>query len=113
MKKLYAELGWESLSCRRRSRRMTVFFKIINNFTPLYTKVPVPPSYLSQYSLRNQDVLGDWWTGTDKFQSSFYPNCIFEWNKLDPVIRNAPSIAFLKPKVLSKIHPLANCLWNS
>ena len=29
--KLYAELDWESLSCRRWSRRLSLFYKIINN----------------------------------------------------------------------------------
>ena len=33
--KLYAELGWESLNFRRWSRRLTLFFKIVNNLTPL------------------------------------------------------------------------------
>ena len=31
--KLYAELGWESLSSRRWSRCLTLFYKIINNLT--------------------------------------------------------------------------------
>ena len=41
--KLYTELGWESLSCRRWCRRLTLFFQIINNLTPVYTKDPIPP----------------------------------------------------------------------
>ena len=41
--KLYSELGWESLSDRRWSRRLTLFYKIINNLTPSYTKEPIPP----------------------------------------------------------------------
>ena len=32
--KLYAELGWESLSDRRWSRRLVQFYKIFNDFTP-------------------------------------------------------------------------------
>ena len=56
--KLYAELGWESLSSRRWSRRLTLFFKIINNLTPDYTKDPIPPLQQSHYSLRNQDAIG-------------------------------------------------------
>ena len=32
---LYAELGWGSLSSRRWSRRLTLFYKIINNLTPV------------------------------------------------------------------------------
>ena len=34
--KLYEELGWESLSDRRWSRRLFQFFKIRNNMTPPY-----------------------------------------------------------------------------
>ena len=44
---------------------------------------------------------------TEKFQSSFYPNCTSEWNKLDPEIRLAPSLAVFKTKLLSKIRPPA------
>ena len=51
--KLYAEIGWESLSSRRWSRRMTLFYEIMNDLTPLYTKEPIPSPHQSQYSLRN------------------------------------------------------------
>ena len=96
--KLYAELGWESLSSRRWSRRLTLFYKIINNLTPLYTKEPIPPLHQSSYSLRNQDAIGRMKARTEKFQSSFYPNCTSEWNKLDPEIRlNGSHIITRKP----------------
>ena len=36
--KLFAELGWETLDKRRWSRRL--FYKIINNITPAYTRAP-------------------------------------------------------------------------
>ena len=105
--KLYAELGWESLSFRRWSRRMTLFYKIMNNLTPWYTKEPIPPPYHSHYSLRNQDVIGRIRARIEKFQFRFYPNCISEWNKLDPEIRITPSIAAFKSKLLSIIRPPA------
>ena len=105
--KLYAELGWESLSSRRWSRRLTLFYKIINNLTPLYTKEPIPPLHQLSYSLRTQDAIGRMKARTEKFQSSFYPNCTSEWNKLDPEIRLAPSLAVFKTKLLSKIRPPA------
>ena len=76
-------------------------------YTPLYTKEPIPPPHQSQYSLRNQDVVGRIGARTEKFQSSFYPNCISEWNKLDPEIRITPSIAAFKSKLLSIIRPPA------
>ena len=79
----------------------------MNNLTPLYTKEPIPPPHQSQYSLRNHDVVVRIRARTEKFQSSFYPNCISEWNKLDPEIRTTPSIAAFKSKLLSIIRPPA------
>ena len=49
---------------------------------------------------------------TEKFQSSFYPHCIFEWNKLDPEIRPVPSAAFFKAKLLSIIRPPAKSVFG-
>ncbi len=103
--KLYAELGWESLNYRRWSRRLTLFYKIMKNITPLYTKEPIPNRHEPSYFLRNQNVIGQIRARTEKFQSSFYPNCTSEWNKLDPDIRHAPSIAVFKSKILSLVRP--------
>ena len=82
--KLYTELGWESLSSRRWSRRLTLFYKIINNFSRMYMKDPIPPLHQLQYSLRGQDVIGRLRARTETYKSSFYPNCLSEWNKLEP-----------------------------
>ena len=38
--KLYDELGWESLSLRRWSRRLVLFYKIVNDITPRLHKIP-------------------------------------------------------------------------
>ena len=104
--KLYAELGWESLSSRRWSRRLILFYKFLNDLAPKYTTDPIPPLRQSRYSLRKQDAIGRIRTRTEKFQSTFYSHCLSEWNKLNPEIRLAPSIASFKTKLLSKIRPL-------
>ena len=91
--KLCTELGWESLSSRRVSRRLTLFNKFVNNLSPEYTVDPIPLLHQSQYHLRYQDVIGRLRARTDKFKSSFYPNCLSEWNKLEPELRLAPSVA--------------------
>ena len=100
-------LGWETLSARRWSRRLTLFYRIINYLTPLYTKGPLPPLYTLQYSLRRQDASGRIVTRIEKFKSGFHPNCIFEWNTLDPKIRLEPSVAVFEKKPLSKTRPRA------
>ena len=110
--KLYAELGWESLSCRRWSRRLTLFSKFINNLTPVYTKDPIPLLQQSHYTLRNQDVIGRIKARADKFKSSFYPHCLSEWNELDPEVRLAPSVTVFKKKLLSIIRPPARSIFG-
>ena len=72
----------------------------------------MPPLYRSQYSLRRQDAVGRIVTITEKSNSSFYPNCIQEWNRLDPKIRLAPSVAVFRKKLLSIIRPLAKSVFG-
>ena len=103
--KLYTDLGLESLSSRRWSRCLTFFYKFVNNLSPDYTGVPIPPFHQSQYCLRDQDVIGRLKARTEKFKASFYPNCLSEWNKLGPELRHAPSVAVFKKKLLSVIRP--------
>ena len=103
--KLYAELGWESLSSRRWSRRLKLFYKIINNMSPAYTTDPILQLQQSQYALRKPDVVGRIRARTEIFQSSFYPSFPSDWNDLCPDIRFAPTIAILKKNMLSIIRP--------
>ena len=110
--KLYSELGWQSPSCRRWSRRLTLLYKIINNLTPVHTKDPIPPLQQPHYSLRNQDVVGQIMARTEKFKSSFYPHCLSEWNELHPEIRLAPSVAVFKKKLLSIPRPPARSIFG-
>ena len=46
--KLYTELGWEPLSCRRWTRRLILFHRFMNNLSPVYIMGPIPPIHQSQ-----------------------------------------------------------------
>ena len=48
--KLYEELGWETLSGRRMSRRTLQIHKIFNNMTPFYLKDEIPPNCIALLS---------------------------------------------------------------
>ena len=104
--KLYAELGWESLSSRRWNGRLTLFYKIINNMSPAYTKDPIPQLQQSQYALHKQDVFGRIRARTERFQSSFYPSCLSDWNDLLREIRFATTIAIFKKSFCPLSAPL-------
>ena len=110
--RLYNELGWESLSSRRWSRRLILLYKFINNLTPDYPRVPIPPLQENNYPFRNPPVVGQIKARTEKFKSSFYPHSLSEWNKLDPEIRESSSVSVLKKKLLSQIRPPANSVYG-
>ena len=41
----------------------------------------------------------------ERFQSSFYPNCLLDWDTLDPEIKQSSSVSIFKKKLLAHIHP--------
>ena len=72
--KLYTDLGWESLSYRRWSRHLTLFYKFVDNLAPRYTLDPIPPLHQWQYYLFNLHVIGHVNARTEKFKLLFHPN---------------------------------------
>ena len=48
--RIYEELGWESLYHRRYYRRMTLFYKIVNEGTPEYLRAPINLARVKPYS---------------------------------------------------------------
>ena len=58
------------------------------------------------------DVIGQLKARTEKFKSSFYPNCLSEWNKLETELRQALSVAVFKKKLLSIIRPPAKSVYG-
>ena len=69
--KLYEELGWESLSERRWSRRMTMFYKILNGLAPSYLLEHVPEHNLNNISSRRNAIR------TPFSRTCSYENCFF------------------------------------
>ena len=113
-KKVFGELGWESLSQRRWYRRMSLFFKIVNKISPKYLTdcitFPDPP-WISVYGREtpnvNPNTLTPFSPRTCKFQSSFFPSCVFSWNRhLTYSQRNAPNIDLFKTKLISSFKPI-------
>ena len=110
--KLYTELGWESLSSRRFNRRFTLFYKFVNNICPKYTVVPIPPITSRSTAFATRMYLMRLNARTEKFELTFYSNCLSEWNKLESKLRLAPSIAAFKKKLLSIIFPPAKSVYG-
>ena len=54
---LYSETGWETLKSRRKQHKLILFYKMVNNLTPIYLSSLLPPQVgnMSRCNLRNQD----------------------------------------------------------
>ena len=105
LNKIYEELGWESLSDRRWSRRLIQFYKIQNNYTPNYLKSPIPPLRPHLFGIRSANVVRELRCRTKRYSGSFYPHSIKIWNDIGPHLREAPSLSIFKANILKLIRP--------
>ena len=109
--KVYEQLGWESLSNRRVSRRLAMFFKIMNNLTPTYLKEPLPFQQ-GRYRLRANCIINTIPYRNIKYNNSFFPNSISLWNNLDPTIKRSRNISTFKSAILKIIRPQKKKIFN-
>ena len=97
--KLYEELGWESLSDRRISRRVLLMHKIIDEKTPKYLRDCLPPN--RNVVLDLPYVFQEFRTRTDRYAGSFFPNTITLWNNFISDFQNFPTFLTLKTHLIS------------
>ena len=89
--KLYNELGWESLSNRRYSRRLLKYKKIITHKSP---------PYLNEYVLNAPPNI----RSSDRYKNSFFPYCFLKWDTLDPALKSL-DYNTLKSQLTETIRP--------
>ena len=91
-KRIYQELGSESLQNRRWFRKLSVFYKIVKEQSPKYLYDLIPSNNIS-YQTRNSRnlVIPQFKIRNNFFPTPFFPSALVEWNKLDSDIRNSPS----------------------
>ena len=70
--KLYEELGWESLSDRRRCRRVLQIHKIYNNQTPYYLTDKLPPKSRSLSNGNNRNTFRSIICKSNRYMNSFF-----------------------------------------
>ena len=97
--KLYQELGLESLRNRRKLRRLSLFYKIYKDQSPLYLYNLIPAKTPGNYPLRNVKEIPTIKVKHRFFENSFFPATITEWNDLDYSLRNAPFINVFKENI--------------
>ena len=110
--RLYNDLGWETLYSRRWYRRLCHFFNLKNNQSPEYLFNLIPAERQTNYDLRNQRIYTPAVSRTVRFSNTYFSNAPYEWNLLDRDMRSSKSIAEFKRKLLSKIRPAENSVYN-
>ena len=95
---LSKEICWESLEQRRQNHRLTLFYKMFYNITPLYLSSLVPQSVsnLSQYSLPNSNDLQTVNASSSQYYHSFLPSTTRDWNSLSTETKQADSVNSFK-----------------
>ena len=110
--KIYNELGWESLHNRREFRRMTQFYKIMNDLTPPYLREPVPEPRRLLFGSRSTNVLPLIPCKTDRYSNSFYPDAVTSWNNIGVELRSIQSLHLFKSALLKMIRPNKRAIFD-
>ena len=103
---LLTELGWMSLSIRRKCHRLIILYKILNNYTPPYLKKIIPNTVFehSPYNLRSSDQLQIPRYNKSFCQKSFLPNTLKEWNKLTNDVTSSVSLHVFKNRIKTVLY---------
>ena len=110
--KIYDELGWEPLTERRRFRRLVQFFKIQNDLTPEYLKIPDVSPRTHLYGTRSGNAITPIPYRINTYMNSFFPNAVKEWNKIDPDLRQLTSLSIFKSNLLKTIRLPKRSIFN-
>jgi len=100
---LLSECGLESLSIRRKQKKLIMLYKIINNLVPQYLRDVCPQLTQTRhdYMLRNiniEPIL----THKTYYYMSFFPSTIRLWNQEDRYIKTANSLNTFKSRLKNK-----------
>ena len=109
--KLYNKLGWESLAHRRWARRLTIFYKISQGLTPSYLSDHIPERSNIGMELRNRAIIPPM-ARTDRYNNSFFPYTIREWNVLDEATKSKSSIQSFKKELEKFTRPSENSYFD-
>ena len=103
-KKLYQELGFDSLQQRRWYRKLCSFFKVFKNERRRYL-FNVIPIRNPAYSTRNHVNIPLFKTNHNFFKNSFFPSTMIKWNNLDHELRNSDTYGTFRNAILKFIRP--------
>ena len=114
-KPLREQLAWEELSTRRKTHKLSHFYKIVNKSTAPYLVdlLPILVNERSYIPLRTGQNVSEYRCRTEKFKISFFPSTISLWNSIDLDLRNSTSHANFKAKIVHLFHSFNYDKWRN
>ena len=96
--KLFFDVGWPKLVDRRKSFRINLLYKIMNNLTPdyLFDDFIKIQRRVSTYNFRTSCKLSIPFCKLAKYANSFFPSTLNLWNALPQHISGCQSLATFK-----------------
>ena len=95
---LYKEVGWQTLHRRRQDHKITLFYKMFNQLTPVYLSslIPQQVNAISHHNLRNSNDIHTIRSNTSLYHNSFLPSTLRQWNSLPVEVRQLNAISSFK-----------------
>ena len=83
---------------RRNNHKLFQLYNILNGFTPQYLQSLIPQRVqnISRYQLRNMNNFNVPAARTVSHANSFLPSTLRDWNSLDLIVRNSPTLKSFK-----------------
>jgi len=110
--KLYEELGWETLSDRRRCHRILQLHKIENSKTPSYLKDKLPTHHGPLPDGNIPNTFRQLRSRTNRYMKSFFPDAIASWNIFIRHFPNMPTFESLKTYISCFFCPKTQSIFN-
>ena len=107
--KLYEELAQEYLYRSRWTRRLCLLYKVFSSGQPSYIYDLLPPLRSSRRHVNSFNLVT---CKSEYFKNSFFPNVIYEWNKLNPDIRSSASYNLFRNTLLKFTRPVQRKTFN-
>ena len=98
IQKLYDDTGIQTLQKRRNNNKLFQLYKILNGLTPQYLQSLIPQRVqnISRYQLRNMNNFNVPPARTVTHANSFLPSTLRDWNSLDLIVHNSPTLNSFK-----------------
>ena len=102
---LHTEIGCKKLGSRRKTPKLTMYYKIENELCPDYlaSLVPATVGSASTYPLRNSSDLQTLFTNARLYYTSFLPSTVRDWNELPEQTLNSPNLNIFKNRLKSNL----------